>query len=62
MININKVISNLTKNPNLDETFGGWFGPYVLGSAGSFHDRTSMGMCFPVHRGCSYECPAAGLN
>ena len=53
MININKVILNLTKNPNLDETFGGWFGPYVVGSAGTFHDRTSMGMCFPVHR-----CPA----
>ena len=29
-ININKVIKNLTKNRNLVETFGGWFGPYVL--------------------------------
>ena len=29
-ININEVIKNLTKNPNLDETFGGRFAPYVM--------------------------------
>ena len=47
------------------QTIEGWFGPYVLCSAGTIHDRTSTGMCFPVHRcpawGCSYECPVAGL-
>ena len=72
-----RVISEYNKEPGLRswsstrrgqplQNIWGVVWPLLLGSAGTFHDRTSMGMCFPGHWcpawGCSYECPVAGLN